>query len=81
MAKKKTKLRPFGDIWLDMEPFILEMFEAHDIQHGDFLGQMDYYLQSHLPGYREKYLDGTSPMFYYGPKEHLPPKGRAKKRK
>jgi hypothetical protein len=65
--KKQKKIRPYGQIWLDLEPLIMEMFEDHDIQHGDLLGQLDCYLRAHLPGFREVYLDGTTPVLKYGP--------------
>lgn len=67
MASKK--LRPLGDILLDMEPLIMEMAEGHDLQHGDILNLVRGYLDVHLPGAREVYADDeSSPEFYYGPK-------------
>lgn len=66
MSKKK-KIRPLGEIYLEMEPLILEAMLDHDLQYHDFLGDMYGYLGAHCPNNREIYVeDGTSPVFYYG---------------
>lgn len=65
---KKNKLRPLGDIQLDIEPYILEM-DDHNLQWGDYMGLLYLYLKIHLPNAQEEYYDGTSPIFFYGHKE------------
>lgn len=60
------KIRPLGQILLEIEPLILEMVEEHDLQYGDILNLIYGYLEVHCPDAREKYLDNTSPRFYYG---------------
>lgn len=75
MAKKdqqmikasSQKLRPMGDILLDMEPLILEMCNDHDLQWSDVLNLVKGYLEVHCPGAREEYTAGGHPQFYYGP--------------
>jgi len=62
------KIRPLGEVMLDMEPLILEMVE-HDIQHGDILNLIRGYLEVHCPDAREEYEDGSHPIFYYGSKK------------
>lgn len=69
--KKKKKLRPLGDILLDIEPYILEMAD-HNLQHSDFYGLLFAYLEMHLPSLKEEYDDGTRPVFYYGHKDSIP---------
>lgn len=63
---KSKKIRPLGQILLELEPLILEAMEAHDLQHGDFLAIVHKYLTVHYPGGLEEYEDGTHPEFYYG---------------
>lgn len=63
------KLRPLGDITMDMEPLILEMVEAHELQWGEILNIVRGYLEIHCPESQEEYLDGTKPVYYYGPKK------------
>ena len=65
MAKKK--LRPLGDITLDMEPLIQEMVTGHEMQVGEVLALVHAYLMIHCPDAREEYDDGSHPVFYYGP--------------
>lgn len=65
------KLRPLGEILLEMEPLLLEMVYDHDLQHGDMLNLLRGYLEVHCPDAREEYeSDGSSPVFYYGPREN-----------
>lgn len=81
MAKSK-KIRPLGDILLDIEPLLLEAMVDHDLQHGDMLGILYSYLKSHLPGHAEVYTDdGTSPVFYYAHHSGLNKKGFKKIKK
>ena len=64
----KKKLRPLGQVLLDLEPLLLEMAIDHDLQWGDVLNLIKGYLEVHCPGAQEKYNAGGSPEFYYGPK-------------
>lgn len=66
MAKKK--LRPLGHTLLDLEKLLLEMTVDHDLQWGDVLNLVRGYLEVHVPGAKEQYTSGGSPIFYYGPK-------------
>ena len=63
-----AKLRPLGEVLLDLEPLLLEMVVQHDLQFGDVLNLVYGYLEVHCPGAKEEYDDdGKSPVFYYGP--------------
>lgn len=65
---KREKLRPLGEILLEVEPLILEMVTQHDLQHGDILYLIKGYLDVHCPAAREIYEeDGSSPTLKYGP--------------
>jgi hypothetical protein len=64
----KNKLRPLGNVLLDLEPLLLEMAIDHDLQWGDILNLVHGYLQVHCPHAQEVYVDdGKNPEFYYGP--------------
>ncbi len=65
----KLKVRPFGEVLLDLEIVIEEMTGNHDVQLGDILNLVRGYIEVHTPDAIEEYLDGTNPVFYYGPKE------------
>jgi hypothetical protein len=62
-------MRRLGDITLDLEPILEEMIYDHDLQHGEVLNIVRGWLEIHAPDSKEVYLDGTSPIFYYGPEE------------
>ena len=62
----KKKIRPIGDILLEMEPLILEMID-HNLQWGDILNMVRGYLEVHCPDAQEEYEEGGNPKFYYGP--------------
>ena len=66
----KTKLRPVGQIMLEMESLLEELTDTdkHDLQHGEVLALVERWLDIHAPHQREEYLDGTHPERYYGPK-------------
>jgi len=65
-------MRQVGDITLDMEPLLLEMAEQ-GLQWGEILSLIHAYLMIHCPDSQEVYTaDGSSPIFYYGPKKMLP---------
>lgn len=63
----KKKVRPLGEILLDLEPLIQEMTDVHDLQWGDVLNLIYGYLEVHCPASCEEYTTGGSPVFYYGP--------------
>lgn len=64
MAKKK--IRPLGEILLEIEPFLIEMIEDHDLQWSDCHGILNGYLMAHFPFAREEYEDGTKSVYYVG---------------
>jgi hypothetical protein len=74
-----SKVRRLGDITQDLEPLLLEMAVDHDLQHGEILNIIRGYLEIHVPGQRECYVDGTQPVFFYGHEEDL--NGRYKRRR
>ena len=63
------KLRPLGNILLDLEPILEEMIDAHDLQKSDVVALISGWIDAHRPGCIEVYEDGTSPVLFYGPKE------------
>jgi hypothetical protein len=69
--KRKKVTRPLGQILLEIEPLLLEAMVEHDLQYSDIYGLLRQYLQVHLPEHEEKYVDGTTPVFYYGHKNYL----------
>jgi len=68
MRKQRKKLRPVGDILSDMEKFLYELHEDHDLQHGEVLYLVNGWQKIHVPEHIESYLDGTHPILY-GPGE------------
>lgn len=64
---KKNKVRPLGDILLDMEPLMNEAMD-HNLQWADMLGLVHAWLMVHRPHDREEYVAGGHPEYYYGPK-------------
>lgn len=71
MSKKQPKIRPLGDILLEIEPLLLEAVDGHNLQHGDMYGLLRQYLEIHLPNHKEEFDDDTRPVFYYGHKDGL----------
>jgi hypothetical protein len=65
----KKKIRPLGDVLLEVEPLLLEMVHEHDLQWGDILNLVRGYLEVHCPNAQEKYNAGGNPKFFYGPEE------------
>jgi hypothetical protein len=62
-------IRPLGKILLDIEPLLEEMVDGHDLQWSDVLALVHVWLEVHRPAAQEEYLDGTTPVFKYGPKD------------
>lgn len=68
----KKKLRKTGDILLDMEPYLEELVDDHDLQWYDILFLILGWLTVHRVEARETYEGSNEhPVFYYGPKEGL----------
>lgn len=63
-----SKIRPMGNVMLSLEKVMKEMVEDHDLQWYEVLSLVHGYLVVHYPNAQETYLDGTKPVFYYGPK-------------
>lgn len=63
-----SKLRPLGSITSDLEKLLEELVDEHDLQTGEILALVYAWIQIHRPGANEEYLDGSSPVFKYGPK-------------
>lgn len=62
------KIRPVGDVLLDMEKLLFELHIDHDLQHGEVLYLINGWQKIHVPSQIETYLkDGTHPVLY-GPK-------------
>jgi hypothetical protein len=64
-----NKLRPFGEVTDDLEIILEEMVDEQEMQTGEILAQIFSWIQIHRPEAMEEYLDGTNPVFYYGPKK------------
>ncbi len=64
MAMKKNKLRPLGDILLDLEPYLEEVVDTHSLQKSDVLALISWWIDVHRPECIEQYLDGTNPVLY-----------------
>ena len=68
---KKKKIRPMGDVLLDLEPLFFEL-QDHGLQRGDVLSLVDVWITTHAPGMIEQYCeDDSSPIFYYGHRDGL----------
>lgn len=63
------KRRPLGDILLDMENLRDELIDSHGLQWGDMIFELYGWLMIHRPDAQEEYINGGSPVLYYGPKE------------
>jgi hypothetical protein len=62
-----NKRRATGKITGEMERLLYELSVDHDLQHGEVLALVHAWLCIHVPEQRELYLDGSSPIFNYGP--------------
>ena len=63
--------RTVGDVLLDMEPLLQELGITQGLQKGDILALVNSYIDIHMPGIIEQYVEGGSPFYFYGPKEEL----------
>lgn len=62
-------MKKLGTTLLELEEILDEMVDKHDLQWGDILSLVHSHLVIHRPDAQEEYLDGSHPIFYYGPKE------------
>lgn len=62
-------MRTCGDILLELEVLLDELIDKHQLQWGDIISLVFSQLTIHRPDAQEKYLDNSSPILYYGPKE------------
>lgn len=62
------KLRPVGDILLDIEKLREELIDDHGFQWGDIFHETHGWLVIHRPEAQEEYVEGKykHPEFYYG---------------
>jgi len=67
---KTKKIRPAGQILLEMEELRNELLDDHDMQWSDLLYELYGWLMVHRPDSREEYVEGGHPEFYYGPKKN-----------
>ncbi len=61
--------RTLGDRLLNLEVLINEIIDKDELQYGDVLYLIYGHLIIHRPDAQEQYVDGGSPIFYYGPKK------------
>lgn len=81
MKKKKKNKCTAGDDLLKMEKIVLRLVRKHGFQHGDILSNQNTYLKVHCPEAEEEYMDGTNPVFYFGPAERIISYSEAQKRR
>ncbi len=61
--------RSIGKLMLDMEILLDEMVDVHELEVGEIIHLIFNQLQVHRPDAVEEYVDGGSPILYYGPRE------------
>jgi hypothetical protein len=67
----KTKIRPMGQILLDLEEVIQKLCYKHDFKWGSILWTVRIILELDCPNAQEQYISGGSPVFYYGPLKNI----------
>jgi len=67
----RKSIRPLAEITSDQEKCLLEMVVDHDMQWHEILSLVHGWLVVHAPESQEEYMNGTHPVFFYGPKEKL----------
>jgi hypothetical protein len=67
----RRRHRALGAVTADLEPLLFELVD-HDLQHGEILNLVRGWLEIHAPGARERYDEGGSPLFYFGPASGWP---------
>lgn len=70
---KASKLRPLGDILLEIEPLYLELMMGHNLQRSDLIGLILQYDETHglTESVVETYMDGSKAVTYHGHKDGL----------
>ena len=63
----KKKIRPLGNITSDLEVLLEEAIDDHDLQCGEVMALVYSWIRVHRPSAVEEYLDGSRPVFFYGP--------------
>lgn len=66
----RKKIRPMGQILLELEELLDEMIDSHGVQWGDILHLIFGHLAIHRPDAQEEYIDVGHPSFHYGYKKH-----------
>ena len=61
------KLRPLGQVTLDLEVILEEMVDSHELQMGEILAIVKAWVEIHRPDALEIYEDGSNPFYFYGP--------------
>lgn len=64
-------LRPLGEVTEELEPLLFEMVHGHKLQKHEVFGIINQWIDAHYPDAIERYVDGGSPVLYYGPVEGL----------
>lgn len=67
---KKKKIRPLGDILLDIEPYLFEMY-YHGLQTSDYYGLFNSWKDAHCRQMDEEYWDSSRAVFFYGHEDDL----------
>lgn len=68
----KKKLRPLGDVLLDMEPLLFELTEGHGLQRGDVMALVSVWVETHFPSAIEEFdLDDSQAVWLYGHKDDV----------
>lgn len=62
----KKKIRPVGQIYLEMEKLRNELIDDHDLQWNDLIFELAGWLETHRQDARETYIeDGSHPVLSY----------------
>lgn len=62
-------MKTMGDVMFDVEALLDDMITKHDLQRHEILALIDHHIIVHHPGAIEEYENGTTPIYFYGPKE------------
>lgn len=74
----KKLVRPLGNITADMETYLFEMVQDHQMQKHEVFGIIGAWIDVHYPAAQEEYMDGTHPKLRgteYGPVDNKKKKG------
>ena len=67
--KTKTKSKNIGSLLLEHEKLLEQMIDLHGLQAGEVLALTYAWINIHRPECVELYEDGTSPVYFYGPRD------------